>query len=65
MRYLPLTPNDRSAMLATIGAASVDDLFVDVPAEARLSGLVPGLALHASEMAVDRHMSALAAKGSE
>ena len=29
MRYLPLTDTDRSAMLETIGAASVDDLFVD------------------------------------
>lgn len=34
MRYLPLTDSDRQAMLATIGAASIDDLFVDVPAEA-------------------------------
>ena len=31
MRYLPLTPDDRTAMLAAIGAKSVDDLFVDVP----------------------------------
>jgi len=62
MRYLPLTPSDRSAMLATIGAGSLDDLFADVPAEARLSGLVPGLPIHASEMTVDRHMAALAAK---
>jgi len=61
MRYLPLTPSDRSAMLATIGAGSLDDLFADVPAEARLSGLVPGLPIHASEMTVDRHMAALAA----
>jgi len=62
MRYLPLTPSDRAEMLAVIGAASVDDLFVDVPAEARLSGPVAGLPMHASELAVDRHMSALAAK---
>jgi glycine dehydrogenase subunit 1 len=31
MRYLPLTPDDRAAMLATIGVPSIDDLFVDVP----------------------------------
>jgi glycine dehydrogenase subunit 1 len=49
-------------MLGVIGAASVDDLFVDVPAEARLSGPIEGLPAHASEMAVERHMSALAAK---
>jgi glycine dehydrogenase subunit 1 len=62
MRYLPLTPADRSAMLGVIGAASVDDLFVDVPTEARLSGPILGLPNHASEMAVERHMVALAAK---
>ncbi len=62
MRYLPLTPADRAEMLGVIGAASVDDLFVDVPVEARLSGPIAGLPAHASEMAVERHMSALAAK---
>ncbi len=60
MRYLPLTADDRSAMLAAIGAGSVDDLFVDVPAEARLSGPVAGLPLRATEMAVERHMGRLA-----
>jgi glycine dehydrogenase subunit 1 len=49
-------------MLGVIGADTVDDLFVDVPAEARLSGPIEGLPAHASEMAVERHMSALAAK---
>lgn len=62
MRYLPLTQDDRAAMLGVIGAASVDDLFVDVPAAARLPGPVPGLPHHASEMAVERHMAALAAR---
>ena len=33
MRYLPLTNTDRSAMLETVGASSIDDLFVDVPQE--------------------------------
>ncbi len=60
MRYLPLTPDDRSAMLAAVGAASIDDLFVDVPAEARLDGPIAGLPGHASELAVERHMAALA-----
>ncbi|KQM13868.1 aminomethyl-transferring glycine dehydrogenase subunit GcvPA [Novosphingobium sp. Leaf2] len=62
MRYLPLTSSDRAAMLETIGVAGVDDLFVDVPAAARLSGPIEGLPPHASEMAVERHMTALAAK---
>jgi glycine dehydrogenase subunit 1 len=60
MRYLPLTSSDRSAMLAAVGASSIDDLFVDVPAEARLDGPIPGLPNHASELAVERHMAALA-----
>ena len=29
MRYLPLTPDDRKAMLAKVGASSIDDLFVE------------------------------------
>lgn len=62
MRYLPLSDADRSAMLATIGAASVDDLFIDVPAAARLAGPVAGLPLHQGEMAVERHMRTLSKK---
>ncbi|MHA7819993.1 MAG: aminomethyl-transferring glycine dehydrogenase subunit GcvPA [Erythrobacter sp.] len=62
MRYLPLTDTDRADMLAKIGAASIDDLFVDVPAMARLEGPIRDLSMHASEMAVERHMKALAAK---
>ena len=36
MRYLPKSPGDREAMLRTIGAASIDDLFSPIPAEYRL-----------------------------
>jgi glycine dehydrogenase subunit 1 len=62
MRYLPLTDTDRGEMLAKIGASSIDDLFVDVPEEARLSGPIEGLPLHASEMAVEKHMRKLSKK---
>ncbi len=62
MRYLPLTTEDRQAMLARIGAASIDDLFVDVPAEARLPGPIPGLAPHQPEMLVERELARLAKK---
>jgi glycine dehydrogenase subunit 1 len=62
MRYLPLSDTDRADMLRVIGAASVDELFRDVPEEARLKGPVRGLPLHASEMAVERHMAALSRK---
>ncbi|MGY2735360.1 aminomethyl-transferring glycine dehydrogenase subunit GcvPA [Sphingomonas sp. UYP23] len=62
MRYLPLTQIDRDAMLGVIGVATIDDLFVDVPEAARLDGPIHGLPMHASEMAVERHMTALSRK---
>jgi glycine dehydrogenase subunit 1 len=62
MRYLPLSNADRSEMLEVIGANSIDDLFRDVPEAARLTGPVQGLPMHASEMAVERHMTALSRK---
>jgi glycine dehydrogenase subunit 1 len=62
MRYLPLTDADRADMLKVIGATSVDDLFVDVPKEARLDGPIHGLPMHASELAVERELGALARK---
>lgn len=60
MRYLPLTGDDRQAMLAKIGVRHIDDLFKDVPKAA----LNPEIDLpkRQSEMAVERHLSALAAK---
>ena len=62
MRYLPLTDADRGEMLAKIGASNIDDLFADVPEVARLDGPIHGLPMHASEMAVERHMKGLAGK---
>jgi len=62
MRYLPLSQSDRSEMLRVIGAGSIDELFKDVPEEVRLKGPIEGLPMHASEMAVERHMSGLSRK---
>jgi len=62
LRYLPLTQPDREAMLAVIGAKTIDDLFVDVPALAQLDGPIHGLPMHASELSVERHMTKLAKK---
>ena len=62
MRYLPLTDHDRSAMLNVIGAADIDALFIDVPESARLDGPIRGLPNHATELSVERHLSALARK---
>lgn len=59
MRYLPLTDTDRGEMLQAVGANSIDDLFVDVPEVARLDGPIRDLPMHASEMAVEKHMRGL------
>jgi len=61
MRYLPLTPDDRAQMLGVIGAATVDELFVDVPQSARLGAPVD-LPAHLGELEVERELSALAAR---
>ncbi len=60
MRYLPLTDEDRRAMLGAIGAGHVDDLFKDVPQSARLSEPIGGLPRHQSEAAVEQAFLALA-----
>ncbi|HEY1750429.1 MAG TPA: aminomethyl-transferring glycine dehydrogenase subunit GcvPA [Caulobacteraceae bacterium] len=60
MRYLPLTNDDRAEMLAVVGAASIDALFADVPAAARLPGPVD-LPPHQGELAVERALGKLAA----
>jgi glycine dehydrogenase subunit 1 len=60
MRYLPLAEADRQEMLRTVGAPSVDALFVDVPEAARLDGAIHGLPDHASEMTVERQLAAMA-----
>jgi glycine dehydrogenase subunit 1 len=61
MRYLPLTPHDRRAMLAAIGVRSIDDLFAEVPPAARLAEL-PDLPRAMGEIEVERRLSQMAAK---
>ncbi|MEX0815199.1 MAG: aminomethyl-transferring glycine dehydrogenase subunit GcvPA [Dongiaceae bacterium] len=61
MRYLPLTEADRRAMLARIGAPSIDSLFRDVPEAARLAKPLD-LPAHQGELEVERRIAALAAK---
>ncbi|WP_029004113.1 aminomethyl-transferring glycine dehydrogenase subunit GcvPA [Azorhizobium doebereinerae] len=61
MRYLPLTPEDRTEMLARIGAPSVDALFADIPA-AKLNPGLDGLPGHQSELSVERTLGRLAAR---
>ncbi|MBV8737893.1 MAG: aminomethyl-transferring glycine dehydrogenase subunit GcvPA [Alphaproteobacteria bacterium] len=59
MRYLPLTEADRAAMLKTIGVSSIDALFAEVPAAARLDGLLD-LPLAQGEIEVERAISHMA-----
>ncbi len=56
--YIPMTEADREAMLARIGVASVDELFADIPAAARVESLDLPPAL--SEPELVRHVSTLA-----
>jgi len=62
MRYLPLTTGDRNAMLAKIGAGSIDALFRDVPQSAVVGTSVFDLPDHKGEMEVDRALSRMAAR---
>jgi len=61
MRYLPLTPEDRQAMLKTVGVSSIDALFEDVPQSARLDGPVD-LPRRATELEVERSFTRMARK---
>src|ERR1041385_2509966 len=61
MRYLPLTPQDRSEMLARIGVADIDALFADIPADKRLTS-PPDLPRTKSEIEVERVLGTMAAK---
>jgi glycine dehydrogenase subunit 1 len=61
MSYLSLTDADRDAMLATIGVATVEELFRDIPAGVRFPGeldVPPAL----TEAELQRHLEELAAK---
>ena len=62
MRYLPLTPDDRRAMLAKIGALDVDALYRDVPKSAIVGLSAFDLPDTQGELEVDRALSKLAAK---
>ncbi len=61
MRYLPLTDEDRGAMLAAIGAESVAALFRDVPRAAALERPLD-LPLALGEIEVERALARMAAR---
>ncbi len=58
--FTQLTPDDRAEMLRTIGVRSAEDLFADVPADARfpILDLPPAL----TELEASRHLAGLAAQ---
>ncbi len=62
MRYLPLTPDDRAAMLAKIGARDVDALFRDVPRSAVVSRDAFDLPDTQGELEVERALSRMAGR---
>nr|WP_298682092.1 aminomethyl-transferring glycine dehydrogenase subunit GcvPA [uncultured Dongia sp.] len=62
MRFLPLTEPDRKAMLAKVGAPSVESLYADVPNGALLTAPITGLSNHMPEMEVERFIGAMAQK---
>ncbi|MBI2691810.1 MAG: aminomethyl-transferring glycine dehydrogenase subunit GcvPA [Solirubrobacterales bacterium] len=59
--YTSDTPDDRAAMLAAIGAKSIDDLFADIPAGVRLDRDL-NLPTGKAEFEVFDHLSELADK---
>ena len=76
MRYLPHTAEEIDAMLATIGASSLDDLFTPVPADCRMTSpwdlpepksewaLYDHFLALADAMAVNEHAKVLVGAGS-
>ncbi len=62
MRYLPLTKDDRDAMLAKIGARDIDALFRDVPQSAVVARSAFDLPDTQGELAVERTLSRMGAR---
>jgi glycine dehydrogenase subunit 1 len=64
MRYIPNTPREQREMLGSVGAGSVEDLLVRIPAKARLArplALPPAFA----ETDLIRHLRALAGRDAD
>lgn len=62
-RFIPNTDSDRAAMLKTIGAGSIKDLFRDVPASAQLTEIDLPSAL--SELDLLNELNAMAARNAD
>ncbi|ULL17993.1 aminomethyl-transferring glycine dehydrogenase subunit GcvPA [Paenibacillus sp. H1-7] len=63
-RYLPMTDQDRSDMLSAIGAASVEELFRDIPESIRYRGTLP-MSGALDELSLMKHMKRLASRNAD
>jgi glycine dehydrogenase subunit 1 len=63
-RYLPMTETDKQAMLETIGVASVDELFSDIPEQVRFKGEY-NIKKAKSESALLKELTQLAGKNAD
>lgn len=63
-RYLPVTEQDQADMLAVIGAESIEELFADIPAAVRYSGVMP-MSGRLGEPELLRHMRELADRNAD
>ncbi|MCM3750320.1 aminomethyl-transferring glycine dehydrogenase subunit GcvPA [Paenibacillus pasadenensis] len=63
-RYIPMTEQDQAEMLQTVGAASVEDLFRDIPASIRYEGTLP-MSAALDEWSLLRHLKELAARNAD
>lgn len=60
MPYIPLTPKEQQEMMDVVGISSLDELYIDIPAECRIDGL--NLPNGKSEMEVQNKLKKLAAQ---
>jgi glycine dehydrogenase subunit 1 len=63
-RFIANTPEEQKRMLGVIGAASIEELLVRIPAKARLPRLL-GIPAAIAETDLIRHMKALAARNAD
>jgi len=63
-RFIANTPEEQKRMLGVIGAASLEELLVRIPAKARLPRAL-GLPAAMAETDLIRHMKALAARNAD
>ena len=63
-RYLPMTEQDKKAMLETIGVSTIDELFSDIPEKVRFQGLYD-IKPAKSETALMKELSKLASKNAD